>query len=111
MTVASSSAEVEANDGPFIRNFGTPRIASLPDEDRDLPQPRLGQEAFEQDDVAEDVGREDGGDPASGHVHRMRADDPSVHHQRIDRSVDIRQASTDRIWVSDVHKDDTDGRN
>jgi hypothetical protein len=30
MTVASSSAEVETKDGPFIRNFGTPRTASLP---------------------------------------------------------------------------------
>lgn len=102
MTVASSSAEVETNFGPFIRNFGTPDRFT-PDEDRYLAKPTLGQEPLEEDDVAENVRGERGGAPISGQVHRLRANDTSVHDQRVDGSVDGRQASADRTQIGNVH--------
>ncbi len=71
MTVASSSAEVETNDGPFIRNFGTPLDCFTSGEDRNLAKSILGQEPFEEDDVAKNVRREHVGDPVSGQVHRL----------------------------------------
>ena len=108
MTVASSSAEVETKDGPFIRNFGTPLDCFASGEDGNLAEPILGQEPFEEDDVAKDVRREHGGDPVSGQAHRLRADDTSVHDQRVDGSVDGGQAGADRTQIGDVHENDVE---
>ncbi len=60
--------------------------------------------------MAKDVRREHGGDPVSGQVHRLRANDTSVHDQRVEGSVDGRKAGADRIQIGDVHEDDVEDR-
>ena len=58
--------------------------------------------------MAEDVRREHGGDPVSGQVHRLRANDTGVHDQRVERSVDVRQALALRARISNVHENDVE---
>ena len=49
-----------------------------------------------------------GGDPVSGQGHGLRANDTSVHHQRVDGSVDGRKPGADRPQIGDVHEDDVE---
>ena len=70
MTVASSSAEVETKDGRFHPQLRNSPGCFTSGEDRNLAKSVLGQEPFEEDDVAKNVRREHGGDPVSGQVHR-----------------------------------------
>ena len=58
--------------------------------------------------MAKDVRREHGGDPVSGQVHRLRANDAGVHDQRVDGSVDGRQAGADRTQIGNVHENDVE---
>ena len=58
--------------------------------------------------MAKDIRREHGGDPVSGQVHRLRANDTSVHDQRVDGSVDARKAGADRTQIGDVHENDVE---
>ena len=53
--------------------------------------------------MAKNIRREHGGDPVSGQGHRLRANDTSVHHQRVDGSADAGQAGADRIQIGDIH--------
>ncbi len=58
--------------------------------------------------MAKDIRREHGGDPVSGQVHRVRANDTSVHDQRVDGSADGREANTNRTQIGDVHEHDVE---
>ena len=58
--------------------------------------------------MAKDVRREHGGDPVSGQVHRLRANDTSVHDQRVDGSVDGHKAGAHRTQIGDVHENDVE---
>ena len=58
--------------------------------------------------MAKDVRREHGGDPVSGQVNRLRANDTSVHDQRVDGSVDFGQAGADRAQIGNIHENDVE---
>ena len=58
--------------------------------------------------MTKDVRRKHVGDSVSGQAHRLRANDTSVHDQRVDGSVDGRKASADRTQIGDVHENDVE---
>ena len=58
--------------------------------------------------MAKDVRREHGGDPVNGQFERLRSNDTSVHHQRVDGSADGCKAGTNRIQIGDVHDNDVE---
>src|SRR5487761_1644858 len=106
MTVPNSSAECETNVGPFIRNFGTPLTASLPAKTATSPSRSSARSPSRRTTWPRTFVANTVVTPSAVKSIRLRANDTSVHDQRVDGSVDGRKAGAHRTQIGDVHEND-----
>ena len=108
MTVASSSAEVEAKEGRFIPIFGTPLAASLPARTATSPSRSSARSVSRRTTWPRTFVANTMVTPSAVKSIVLRADDTGVHDQRVDGSVDGRQPGADRVQIGDVHDNDVE---